>query len=195
MLGIRPDWLDHAEKQLIQQGLTNQAYRLSHEGRFYFYRRSIPSPESVFIQRVSESVVLQTVSSLGLLPDVYFYADDGQEILMSWINEPQWDAVYFSSNEGISQLAGVCSLIHRLEPPIHQLSLSNYLNQLSENLYQIPDQVEKAKRSMLIWLQQLTPVKPVLCHNDINPANLLGKKPWLIDWEYAALGDPAFELA
>jgi len=195
MLGARPTWLDQAEKQLIQQGLTNQTYRLSYEGRFYFYRQSIPSPERVFIQRSSESVVLQAVSSLGITPDVHFFADDGQEMLMSWVHEPKWDAGYFSSNEGISKLAGLCSLIHSLAPAIKPLSLPNYLNQLSANLPQVPDTVEKAKRSMLTWLQRLSPVKPVLCHNDINPANLLGKKPWLIDWEYSALGDPAFELA
>jgi thiamine kinase len=33
------------------------------------------------------------------------------------------------------------------------------------------------------------------CHHDLNPANLLGSNPWVIDWEYGAAGHPGFELA
>ena len=34
------------------------------------------------------------------------------------------------------------------------------------------------------------------CHNDLLPANLIddGARVWLIDWEYAAMGDPWFDL-
>ncbi|HHQ4639644.1 TPA: phosphotransferase family protein, partial [Aeromonas hydrophila] len=33
------------------------------------------------------------------------------------------------------------------------------------------------------------------CHHDLNPANLLGSRPWVIDWEYGAAGHPGFEVA
>jgi len=37
---------------------------------------------------------------------------------------------------------------------------------------------------------------PVLCHNDAYYQNILvGDRLWLIDWEYAAMGDPFFDLA
>ena len=35
-----------------------------------------------------------------------------------------------------------------------------------------------------------------LCHNDLNSANIIeGQGLTLIDWEYAAIGDPLFDLA
>lgn len=36
-----------------------------------------------------------------------------------------------------------------------------------------------------------------LCHHDLHAANLIddGRQLWLIDWEYAAPGDPMFDLA
>ncbi|HLJ68058.1 MAG TPA: phosphotransferase, partial [Chloroflexota bacterium] len=39
-----------------------------------------------------------------------------------------------------------------------------------------------------------TPIGP--CHNDLLPANLIddGRQIWIIDWEYAGLGDPFFDL-
>jgi aminoglycoside phosphotransferase (APT) family kinase protein len=36
----------------------------------------------------------------------------------------------------------------------------------------------------------------VACHNDLLPANFVhGDRLWLVDWEYAGMGDPAFDLA
>ena len=40
------------------------------------------------------------------------------------------------------------------------------------------------------------PVMPRPCHNDLLRANFIddGDRLWIIDWEYAAMGDPAFDL-
>ena len=37
----------------------------------------------------------------------------------------------------------------------------------------------------------------MLCHNDLLPANLIAGEDrlWLIDWEYAGMGHPLFDLA
>jgi thiamine kinase-like enzyme len=37
----------------------------------------------------------------------------------------------------------------------------------------------------------------VLCHNDMLPANVLddGQRVWIVDWEYAGMGHPLFDLA
>jgi thiamine kinase-like enzyme len=39
------------------------------------------------------------------------------------------------------------------------------------------------------------PVRP--CHNDLLSANFIddGERLWIVDWEYAGMGDPAFDLA
>ncbi len=35
------------------------------------------------------------------------------------------------------------------------------------------------------------------CHNDLLAANFIrgGDRLWIVDWEYAGMGDPAFDLA
>ena len=37
----------------------------------------------------------------------------------------------------------------------------------------------------------------MLCHNDLLPANLIDEddRLWLVDWEYAGMGHPLFDLA
>jgi thiamine kinase-like enzyme len=44
--------------------------------------------------------------------------------------------------------------------------------------------------------RRIGPFRPVLCHNDLMPANLMddGRKLWLVDWEYAGAGHPLFDL-
>jgi thiamine kinase-like enzyme len=43
----------------------------------------------------------------------------------------------------------------------------------------------------------ISPFIPTLCHNDMLPANVLddGQRVWIVDWEYAGMGHPLFDLA
>jgi thiamine kinase-like enzyme len=43
----------------------------------------------------------------------------------------------------------------------------------------------------------ISPFTPTLCHNDLLPANILddGTRLWFVDWEYAGMGNPLFDLA
>ena len=45
--------------------------------------------------------------------------------------------------------------------------------------------------------RRIGPFRPVLCHNDLLPANLIddGRQLWLVDWEYGGAGHPLFDLA
>ncbi len=54
---------------------------------------------------------------------------------------------------------------------------------------------------MLVTTRKLSrtiaPYMPALCHNDMLPANVLddGQRVWIVDWEYAGMGHPLFDLA
>jgi thiamine kinase-like enzyme len=39
--------------------------------------------------------------------------------------------------------------------------------------------------------------EPRPCHDDLLAANFVhdSERPWIVDWEYAGMGDPAFDLA
>ena len=38
-------------------------------------------------------------------------------------------------------------------------------------------------------------VAPVTTHGDLNVSNLIGPVPMLVDWEYAQIADPVYDLA
>jgi thiamine kinase-like enzyme len=58
---------------------------------------------------------------------------------------------------------------------------------------EIDDLLEDSRR----LAHQVAPFRPALCHNDLLAANLLddGERLWLVDWEYAGIGNPLFDLA
>ncbi len=62
---------------------------------------------------------------------------------------------------------------------------------------QLPDDIEKLLDDARLLANQIGPFRPVLCHNDLLPANMITSagRLWLVDWEYAGMGHPLFDLA
>ena len=61
----------------------------------------------------------------------------------------------------------------------------------------LPEEAERAVAQMGRLERSLGPCRDLKpCHNDLLAGNLIddGKKVWIIDWEYAAMGDPFFDL-
>lgn len=190
-----PAHYNQADAVLLAQGLTNYTYRLQLQQTNYFYRQGIAQPESLFIDRAQERQALLLAEAAGLLPKIYYHSADGQQLILAWSEEPSWQADYFSSAAGITQLAQLAAQIHAIPARLKILDLADYLQQLMASLPSLSQTVRQRIEQQQAMLRALPAISPVLCHNDINPTNLLGMKPWLVDWEYAALGDPAFELA
>eukprot|EP00913_Durusdinium_trenchii_P028337 g26565.t1 len=61
----------------------------------------------------------------------------------------------------------------------------------------LPDDIDDLLNDAKTLSRDIEPYHPTLCHNDLLPANILdeGDRLWLIDWEYAGIGNPLFDLA
>ncbi|MDB5352752.1 MAG: putative choline kinase involved in biosynthesis [Planctomycetota bacterium] len=61
----------------------------------------------------------------------------------------------------------------------------------------LPDDIDIMLEQTRKLSRTLTPFLPTLCHNDMLPANILddGDRIWIVDWEYAGIGHPLFDLA
>lgn len=61
----------------------------------------------------------------------------------------------------------------------------------------LPPDIDSMLESTRLLSHQLVPYVPCLCHNDMLPANVLddGNRVWIVDWEYAGMGHPLFDLA
>lgn len=61
----------------------------------------------------------------------------------------------------------------------------------------LPEDLDTMLEDARRMSRRIAPFRPVLCHNDLMPANLIddGQRLWLIDWEYAGVGHALFDLA
>ena len=60
-----------------------------------------------------------------------------------------------------------------------------------------PADIDAMLESVHDLSRTIAPYIPALCHNDMLPANVLddGHRIWIVDWEYAGMGHPLFDLA
>ena len=56
----------------------------------------------------------------------------------------------------------------------------------------LPSDIDRILEDITALSRRIAPFRPVLCHNDLLPANLIddGQRLWLLDWEYAAPAIP-----
>ena len=62
---------------------------------------------------------------------------------------------------------------------------------------ELPSDIDAMLEATRRLARTLAPYVPTLCHNDMLPANVLddGTRVWVVDWEYAGMGHPLFDLA
>ena len=90
-------------------------------------------------------------------------------------------------------LAAVLRRLHRLPLPAVVMAVRAHSAGYRDRLARVPAWLPALERALLASREPDDCWLP--CHHDLNPANLLGHRPWVIDWEYGAAGHPGFELA
>lgn len=61
----------------------------------------------------------------------------------------------------------------------------------------LPPDIDQLVEDSRKLSHRMSPFRPTLCHNDLLAANIMddGERLWLVDWEYAGIGNPLFDLA
>ena len=192
-----PESFRGGELTLLQGGLTNRSYRLILPRGDYFLRISTPFAARLGIQRRRELVLHQLAAELGLAPRLHFIDPEQGLLIRDWIDAEALGAVDWHTAPAIAQLAQLMRQIHQLPVPVQTqpLVLEAHLRFYMARICNRDPRISQLFHLMLARLQCLPSIAQVFCHNDLSPANLLGNPLQLVDWEYAGLGDPAFELA
>ncbi|EKP0261968.1 phosphotransferase [Aeromonas sobria] len=175
-------------------GLTNSNYRLRlPSGRSYFLRQGHPDPLRLGIDRVTEWQLYQGAMAEGLALPCHYGDPASGLMLLAWCDEPNWAHAAPAAAEQPRLLADVLRKLHRLPLPTVVMAVRAHAAGYRARLAHIPSWLPGLERSLLASREPDDCWRP--CHHDLNPANLLGSKPWVIDWEYGAAGHPGFELA
>lgn len=179
----------------LGDGLCNRSYRLQLAGRDYFLRLAGPESGWLGIDRRQELAALQLAATAGLAPRLIHAEPERGLLIQAWIPQPVWTPARARSPDGLRRLARLAARLHRLPLPPARLDLAARLAAYLAAIERVDPRLPPLYRQIQARLADLPPQAPVFCHNDLHAGNLLGRRPWVVDWEYAAGGEAAFELA
>ena len=181
----------------LASGAISQVFLCTFNTAKAVIRIDCPSASRLSVDRDNEVKILNKVKNLELAPKV-LYQDELAGILI-WEFIPGIKPSFKSNNQDhcLQSLGRELSLVHNTSIPDDCLDIFSNSIELYGNLLQ--DTVYEAlykKASSLFKELYFDETPKVLSHNDLNQDNLLWKnKFYFLDWEYASLNHPCFDLA
>jgi thiamine kinase len=188
----------------IKHGLTNESWLVRSATGALVVRVSNTSEASLQIHRESEALILDTVARAGIGPEI-IVCDPARHLLVTRYMGPTWTDAAAIRDANIVRIAEVLQRLHALRPPdgLHRVELravvDGYVATLSEH------GVQPTASSKELWSRAREAAEALqqnrsacLCHNDVHALNIVRARKGglrLIDWEYAGLGEPLFDLA
>ncbi len=160
---------------LEQQGYCNANYLITAEGKKYIVRKLLQTD----IDRVFEFRVQQLAFAQGIAAEPLVLDETKHLMIFAFVEGVHHETL---SQADLQQLACTLTKLHaiRVESTHIPLHIEN---------------PNDAVAGACAYIAQ-TPKEYVLCHNDLNPKNILfGESIKLIDFEYAGVNDRYFDLA
>lgn len=190
--------------QYLAEGITNENYWLNINGCQYVLRINNPDSERLGLDRNAEIKIMSEVSSLNLSPEHIFYSQKSNFYFSKWIAGEVWRNHDLQKQINLNRLAQRLKQLHNL--PSHAFPRMDLIKRL--DLYRTMVQKRHGdlpsieKRILSYTINRLGTMNhslsACLCHNDLVVANILEtteQKICFLDWEYAAVNEPLFELA
>ena len=196
----------------LGSGLTNSSYRVMRDGRFFSLRIAAPRASELGLDRSWECRVLRCAAGAGLAPAVERCEPRAGILVTRWVEGSSWSAGEVSSRGNLAKVADLVRRVHGLPALVRPRILgpgqwiAYYRRALRrrrggatlEGPYRPWDDLEETAQSLIGALGADPPATPVLCHGDLHAQNLViahGGEPVILDWEYAHISDPWWDLA
>jgi aminoglycoside phosphotransferase (APT) family kinase protein len=190
--------------QLLHGGRkVNRNLRIdTRAGRFVLRQRIRKGPRPG-ADSLRELACHRTAAAAGVAPAVLDAAPDGSWILMDYVEGGMWNPPRLQAPEGLRTLGASLRRLHAIKPPpgigaFDPVSIAT--GQAQAILERDPAAAEQVD-SLVARTQQLAvhcaafAATSVTTHGDLTASNVIGPVPMLVDWEYAQLADPVYDLA
>ena len=200
--GFAPEDIEAAQISRLP-GLTNAVFKVELPGRTLCLR--IPGPgTSAIIDRRAEEANARAAASVGIAPEVVFFAADGVMLTRYVEGAGVLSPRAFREREAAVERAGqALRRLHEDAPAFagefRAFAIMDRYIALLRRRKGFPSEaaalLERARAVRTALTSQPAPLRP--CHCDPTGGNLLdtGARVVLIDWEYSGMNDPAWDLA
>ncbi len=201
-----PDWCQ-CEPELVRaldNGASNQAFLVRVNEQPQVLRLLDPARGALGVSTARERDVTVAAAEQGLAPR-WIYSDPGEAFnITAYIAGHHWQPEDFQAPRQVDRLARLLRSIHALSPAPGLEVLDSWQRAKRYQSLLRPDgpvpSVLKDIEALLAPVLGQYPAASealTLCHGDLLPGNILdeGDRLMAVDWEYAVLANPLFDLA
>ena len=191
------------DPQPLDGGITNRNFRARFGGADYVIRVPGKDTSLLEIDRGAEKIANERAARVGIAPPVAAMLDEPQAIVTVFVEGEGMEAADLREPTTMTEVARSLRAIHDLGEPLPTdfdsfRVVETYAETAKGRGGGLPDAYAEAlRRARTIEAALSGPEHdPVPCHNDLLAANFIrGKQLWIVDWEYAGMGDRYFDLA
>lgn len=191
-----------ASVEPIKHGLTNESWLIHTANAAVVVRVSSRHWASLQIDRLAELSILHAVADAGIGAEV-MASDLPNGLLVTRYLGPTCSEAGMTEDAFIDRLGAVFRKLHAVEPPcdVREVHLPTVIGGYLDTLHTLNQDSamgapELRERGLMLAWEMADTCAPKLCHNDVHHLNLVDREGIrLIDWEYAGIGEPYFDLA
>jgi thiamine kinase len=188
---------------LLRGGTLNASFRVDTRAGQFVLRLNAAESGFLGANHEREAQLQRAAAQSGVAPPL-IYADAAHGFMITqFIGGRAWDAADFAQPEKLCWLGARLRVLHGIAAPaVAPFDLGAILRGHCAHLAE----AAPAERALLASLLQQGEATLALCasdgrkaaivHNDLHHSNLIeADRLYFIDWEYAAVADPIFDLA
>ena len=185
-------------------GPISETYRVVRDGVAYTLKIAVEHHLDLRLDLPWEVRVLEGAASAGLAPRLVYCDLDGAVLLSRWAEGRSWVSHEAAAPANLERIAELLRRVHALAVPMpaRQVTPLQWIEIYAEALTRrASGSSDPALRIAALSRAQALPKLPraagVVCHSDLHVMNLIQDDDSLIllDWEYAHVTDPLWDLA
>jgi thiamine kinase len=190
--------LADAQLESAGTGARNTLWRIHGRGYEWMARVARPHPD-LDLDVEQEYAAHAAAARAGIAPAVVLTEPAQRLLVMQAVPGAPWSAADVRAR--ITQLAARVRELHTLAAPLELAAFDLVEGVLAliaraDNSAPVDLNLERLRvRTTELAARHRPAERMVFCHNDLHHLNLLGEQPLVVDWEYAARGDPRVDLA
>jgi len=186
----------------LSAGLISETYRVARDGVAYTLKVAADE-RPVGVDPAWELAVVQQAGRIGVAPRVVFADPERGVLIARWVPGRSWSPQEVKAAANLGKMAELLRKVHALSVPTPPRMITPlqwieiYTRALSRRAIESDPALRTAALARAELILEPPHVTGVVCHSDLHRENLLQQNETLVllDWEYAHVADPLWDLA